>query len=75
MLLSAFDHPSLTGQHDSDQLAISFRARGIMVKLPSGETLRSARDLSGHVSSVYLPCRCGEVRTVLVPPVTVCEAE
>jgi hypothetical protein len=26
------------------------------------------------VSSVYLSCRCGEVRTVFVPSVTVCEA-
>lgn len=75
MVLGAFDHPSLTGQHASDQLALSFRARSIVVKLASGETLRSARDLSDHVSSVYLPCRCGEVRTVFVSPVTVCEAE
>jgi hypothetical protein len=75
MVLGAFDHPSLTGQHDSEQLKITFRARSIVVKLPSGEELRSARNLSDHVSSVYLPCRCGEVATVLVPPVTVCQAQ
>jgi len=75
MLLAAFDHPALTGQHESDQLAVTFRARSIAVKLPSGEELRSARNLSDHVSSVYLPCRCGETSSVFVPPVTVCEAE
>jgi hypothetical protein len=26
------------------------------------------------VGSVYLPCRCGEVRSVFVPEVTVCKA-
>lgn len=73
-LLGAFDHASLTGRHTSKELEISLRARSIVVKLPSGEELRSARDLSAHVSSVYLPCRCGEVRTVFVPAVTVCDA-
>ena len=33
------------------------------------------RDLSAFVSSVYLPCQCGEVRSVFVPAVTVCELE
>lgn len=75
MLLGAFDHPALTGQHTSAELEVSFRARSTVVKLPSGEELRSARDLSAHVSSVYLPCRCGEVRTVFVPHVTVCQAQ
>jgi hypothetical protein len=74
MLLGAFDDASLTGRHASDELEISLRARSIVVKLPSGETLRSARNLGAHVGSVYLPCRCGEVRSVFVPRVTVCEA-
>lgn len=74
-LLGAFDHASLTGRHASRELEISFRARSIVVKLPGGEELRSARNLSAHVGSVYLPCRCGEVRSVFVPPVTVCRAE
>jgi hypothetical protein len=74
MLLGAFDHPTLSGVHANDELAIEFRARSIRVKLPSGEELRSARDLRAHVSSVYQPCRCGEVRAVFVPHVTVCEA-
>jgi hypothetical protein len=73
-LLGAFDHSSLSGHHASDELAITLRARSIVVQLPDGEELRSARDLSAHVGSVYLPCRCGEVRTVFVPEVTVCKA-
>jgi hypothetical protein len=73
-VLGAFDHPSLTGHHESDQLAISLRARSIVVTLPDGATLRSPRNLTDHVSSVYQPCRCGEVRTVFVPAVTVCKA-
>lgn len=72
-LLGAFDHPSLTGRHRSDELAISFRARSLVVELPNGEQLRSARNLAAHVGSVYLPCRCGEVRSVFVPTVTVCD--
>jgi hypothetical protein len=75
MLIAAFDHPALSGRHKSDQLEVAFWARTIAVTLPSGEELRSARNLSDHVSSVYLPCRCGETRSVFVPPVTVCEAE
>lgn len=73
-LLGAFDHASLTGRHASDDLAIAFRARSIVVKLQSGEELRSARNLSAHVGRVYLPCRCGEVHSVFAPSVTVCEA-
>ncbi len=73
-LLGAFDDPSLGGRHKSDELEVSLRARSIVVKLPSGAELRSARNLSGHVGSVYSPCHCGEVRSVFVPPVTVCDA-
>lgn len=73
-LLGAFDHPSLTGRHPSDELELTLRARTIVVKLPTGEELESRRNLSAFVGSVYLPCRCGEVRSVFVPPVTVCEA-
>jgi hypothetical protein len=74
-LLGAFDHGSFAGRHKSDELEVAFGARSLVVKLPSGEELRSRRDLSAFVGSVYLPCRCGEVRSVFVPPVTVCEAE
>jgi hypothetical protein len=75
VVLGAFDHPELTGQYKSAELDIALRARSIVVKLPDGTELRSARNLSAHVSSVYQPCRCGEVRTVFVPAVTVCEAD
>jgi hypothetical protein len=74
VLLGAFDHPALTGRHQADDLTATFRARSIVVELDDGEELRSRRNLSAFVGSVYLPCRCGEVRAVFVPPVTVCEA-
>jgi hypothetical protein len=45
------------------------------VELPEGEELHSRRNLSAFVGSVYLPCRCGEVRSVFVPAVTTCEAD
>ena len=73
-LLGAFDHPSLAGHHEADELEVTFRARTLVVKLTTGEELQSSRNLSAFVSSVYLSCRCGEVRTVFVPSVTVCEA-
>ena len=73
-LLGAFDHPSLTGQHNIDRLEATFKARTIVVKLPTGEQLHARRNMSAVVGSVYLPCRCGEVRSVFVPQVTVCEA-
>jgi hypothetical protein len=74
MLLGAFDDASLTGRHHGDQLDVWLRARSIVVELPDGEPLRSARNLSAHVGSAYLPCRCGEVRSVFVPQVTRCKA-
>lgn len=74
-LLGAFDHPSFTGRHVSDELGVTFGARALVVSRRDGEELRSPRDLSAVVGSVYLPCRCGEVRSVFVPSVTVCEAE
>ena len=72
-LLGAFDHPSITGLHECDGLAVTFRPRALVVKLPNGEELESRRNLRAFVGSVYLPCRCGEVRSVFVPPVTTCE--
>ena len=73
-LLGAFDHRALTGRHEGGALAVTFRARSLVVALPTGEEVESRRDLRAFVGSVYLPCRCGEVRSVFVPPVTVCEA-
>lgn len=73
-LLGAFDDASLTGRHETDELAVTFRARTLVIALPAGEELQSRRNLSAFVGSVYLPCRCGEVRSVFVPEVTVCEA-
>lgn len=72
-VLGAFDHPSFTGAHKGSDLEVTFGARRLVVKLSTGEELHSRRDMSAFVGSVYLPCRCGEVRSVFVPPVTVCE--
>jgi hypothetical protein len=71
-VLGAFDHPSLIGTHRSDEVEVAFRARSLVVKFGDGEELQSRRDLSAFVGSVYLPCRCGEVRAVFVPRVTRC---
>jgi hypothetical protein len=71
-VLGAFDHPSLRGRHESHGLEVTFGARRIRVTLPTGEELSSPRNLRALVGSAYLPCRCGEVRSVLVPHVTRC---
>jgi hypothetical protein len=71
-VLGAFDHPSFTGRHEHDSLAVTFAARSLRVRTEKGEELSVRRDLSSFVSSVYQPCRCGEVRSVFVPPLTVC---
>jgi hypothetical protein len=75
-LLSAFDHPEFSGKHRNQELSVTFGARSLAVKLllEDGEELRSPRDLSDFVSSVYLPCRCGEVRSVFVPAATKCRS-
>jgi hypothetical protein len=73
-LLGAFDHPALHGRHDGTSLSVTFGARRLTVRLGSGETFSAPRDLGALVGSIYLPCRCGEVRSVLVPPVTRCRA-
>jgi hypothetical protein len=73
-LLGAFDHDALTGRQKSEDLEITFGARALIVKLPTGEELHSRRNLEAFVGSVYLPCRCGEVRSVFVPAVTRCNA-
>ena len=73
-VIGAFDHDALAGRHAEGDLAIAFGARTIAATLPSGETLEVRRDLGAYVGSVYLPCRCGEVRSPLVPSVTRCVA-
>jgi hypothetical protein len=73
-LLGAFDHPSLTGQHASDELSVTLTARKWVVKFPGGDELTTQRNLRAYVGSLYLPCECGEVRSVFVPAVTACAA-
>ncbi|MFO0616350.1 MAG: hypothetical protein U0414_27410 [Polyangiaceae bacterium] len=72
-LLGAFDHPSMGGKYEDRGLEVAFQRRSIVLTLKGGEELRAHRDLGAYVGSVYLPCTCGEVRTVFVPPVTTCE--
>src|SRR6478736_2276053 len=71
-LLGAFDHQSFTGTHVGEELSLTFSKRNLVVTLPSGEELRTSRNLRAFVGSVYLPCECGEVSSVFVPPVSVC---
>jgi len=73
-LLGAFDHPGLRGRYVGHELSVRFGTRRLTVAMASGETLSAPRDLGALVGSVYLPCRCGEVRSVLVPRVTRCRA-
>ena len=73
-LLGAFDHSSFTGKHAGEALTLTFSKRNLVVTFPDGEELQSSRNLRAFVGSVYLPCGCGEVRSVFVPPVTVCTA-
>jgi hypothetical protein len=72
-IVGAFDHPSLSGRHHGDELSVTFGPRTLVVALADGEELHSRRNLRAFVSSVYLPCRCGEVRSVFVPAATRCE--
>lgn len=72
-LLGAFDHPSLNGEHASQELTLTLGERRMQLVLASGQTLDSPRNVKKIVSSVYLPCECGEVQDVFVPPVTVCK--
>lgn len=72
-LLGAFDAKSLAGTHEHGGMQVSFKPRSIIVKLEDGDEMEVRRGgLSDFVSSVYLPCRCGEVRSVFVPAVTRC---
>lgn len=73
-VLGAFDHPELRGRYESEGLSVHFGARRLIVTLPGGRELEAPRDLSAFVSPVYLPCRCGEVRSVLVPARSRCAA-
>lgn len=72
-LLGAFDHEALRGRYERGGFAVTFGARRIALTLPNGDELESKRNMSAFVGSAYLPCRCGEVRSVFVPKVTRCK--
>ncbi len=74
-ILGAFDHPSFEGTHAAGDTTVTLTARRIALEdASSGDELEVRRDLRAHVGSVYLPCRCGEVRSPLVPSVTRCSS-
>jgi hypothetical protein len=71
-LIGAFDHAGLSGEYRDGELALRFSPRSLVIRLPNGDELETRRNLRAFVESVYLPCRCGEVRSVFVPKVTRC---
>lgn len=72
-LLGAFDSETLTGSHEHGGMRVTFKPRGIVVELHDGDEMEVRRSgLPAFVGSVYLPCQCGEVRSVVVPAVTRC---
>jgi hypothetical protein len=72
-VIGAFDHKSFKGVITHDGLEVTFQKNTLLVQLPDGEEIEAHRDLSEFVGSVYLSCHCGEVLSVFVPKVTVCE--
>jgi hypothetical protein len=76
-VLGAFDHEDVRGRFEAElvgDLSVTYGARTIKAKLPDGEELTVRRNLRAFVASVYLPCRCGEVRSPFVPARTRCTA-
>lgn len=72
-VLGAFDHPTLTGRHEADSLELVLTARTVTARFSDGEEWSTSRSqLRRFVGSVYLPCQCGETRSVLVPARTTC---
>jgi hypothetical protein len=71
-LVGAFDHAALSGKYREGELEARFSGRSLVIRLPNGDELETRRNLRAFVESVYLPCRCGEVRSVFVPKVTRC---
>ncbi len=71
-VIGAFDHPKNQGDFASEEIRVTFAPRSLRIRMRGGDELESRRNLSAFVGSVYQPCKCGEVRTVFVPPVTVC---
>ncbi len=74
-VIGAFDHPSFGGRHEADGVEATFTKRNVALKLGKRDELTARRDMRDFVGSVYLPCRCGEVRSPFVPPVTSCDAK
>ncbi|MEM9557858.1 MAG: hypothetical protein AAGC60_26610 [Acidobacteriota bacterium] len=72
-VLAAFDDPADTGRHRDGEIEVRFEDDALLVET-ADEVVEARRDLQDVVGSVYLPCRCGEVESVFVPPVTHCEA-
>lgn len=72
-VLGAFDAAGLTGTLEHGGMQVTFKPRSLIVKLEDGDEMEVRRAaLPDFVGSVYLPCTCGEVRSVFVPDVTRC---
>lgn len=68
LLLAAFDSKAIEGHHRGGDLELRVTKRRFELRFDDGETLDARRDLSTFVSSVYLPCTCGETRGVFAAP-------
>jgi hypothetical protein len=73
-VIGAFDDGSASGRHEAGGLEITFGKRSLRVRDGGDLDIECPRDLRAVVVRVYSPCRCGEVRAVLVPEVTACSA-
>jgi hypothetical protein len=63
-VVGALDHTGLDGAHEAEGVRLEFDASTIVVAFADGAQLVAPRDLRSYVESLYLPCRCGEVRSV-----------
>jgi hypothetical protein len=70
-IVGALDHPDLRGTFEAFDASLRLGARKVVIAV-HGEELEATRSLESVVSSLYMPCRCGEVQTVFVPPKTRC---
>lgn len=64
-IVGAFDHADLAGVHETPDLRLHVGPREIAIEFADGGELVGPRNLRDYVESLYLPCQCGEVRTVL----------
>lgn len=76
-IVGAFDHAVLDGRFVDTESSVELRVLpdAIVLSFPDGAELETSRDLGAWVADVVLPCRCGEVASVLVPRRTRCSSK